>query len=133
MAITEVQESNLALSRARTRQNRDVPFLIHVKDGRLVPNTAGTSRLPDYRPFTGDYKAPLSERMAYLKSGGLGRNRVQVTNSAPEDAVFDIGKATKEELVAFAFDNFQAVLTDGTLASLRKQVGELAKIADSLA
>lgn len=131
--ISEAQESSLAQSRAAARQNREIPFLINVKDGRLVPNTPGNANLSSYRPFLGDYKAPLTERMAYLKSSGVGRGRVQVTNSAAEPAVFDIGKATKDELIAFAFDNFQSVLVDAPLGTLRKQVAELAKAADSLA
>lgn len=139
MAITEAQEANLSAQIARNRQDKQTPFCIHVKDGRLMPNVKEIREHPDYRPYKGNYKASLDERMAYLRSGGFGaspgkRAVVPFTEDAPgapevEQEPFDIAKATKEELVAFAFDQWTEVLSmDTHLTTLRSQVAKLAKL-----
>jgi len=133
--ITEAQEANLSNQIARGRQNKGTPFCIHVKDGRLMPNVPEILAHPDYRPYKGNYKASLDERMAYLRSGGFGGagKRAVVMPADDEPAVeqepFDIAKATKEELVAFAFDQWTEVLSmDTHLTTLRSQVAKLAKL-----
>jgi len=135
MAITEAQEANLSAQIARNRQNKQTPFCIHVKDGRLMPNVPEILAHPDYRPYKGNYKASLDERMAYLRSGGFGgagkRAVVMPADDEPvvEQEPFDIAKATKEELVAFAFDQWTEVLSmDTHLTTLRSQVAKLAKL-----
>jgi len=133
--ITEAQEANLSAQIARNRQNKQTPFCIHVKDGRLMPNVPEILAHPDYRPYKGNYKASLDERMAYLRSGGFGGagKRAVVMPADDEPAVeqepFDIAKASKEELVAFAFDQWTEVLSvDTHLTTLRSQVAKLAKL-----
>ena len=130
--MTPAQESGLSESRARTRQDRKVPFLIHVDDARLIPNTPLTAKIPKYRPFLGDYRASEAERRAFLRSGGYGApTRRQVVQSAADDAPFDLGKASKDDLVAFAFDQYQTVLDPAmSPAAMRKRIAELAA-ADS--
>lgn len=137
MAITDAQEANLSNMLARNRQDKTVPFCINVKDGRLMPNVKEIREHVDYRPYKGNYKASLDERMAYLRSGGFGgaakRAVVPFAEDAPpapvvEEEPFDIAKASKEELVAFAFDQWAEVLSvDTHLTTLRSQVAKLAK------
>jgi hypothetical protein len=140
------QVANTALVQAK--QDKKVPFLIHVHDGRLVPNVpqlGGDGKLvppnPLYRPFRGNPKASLDERMAYLASGQGATGAVQtVTRTvvlAPEDvdpdltgddAPFDIGKASREELVRFALDTYGVALSETThLTRLRSEVNKLAR------
>lgn len=140
MAITEAQEANLSAQITRARQDKKTPFCINVKDGRLMPNVPEIRANADYRPFTGNYKATLDERMAYLRSGGFGGpGRRAVVMPADDDIPpappveeqppFDIAKASKEELVAFAFDQWAEVLSiDTHLTTLRSQVAKLAKL-----
>lgn len=131
MAISADQESNLAASRARTRQDKKTPFLINVDDARLIPNTPLNAKNPKYRPFLGDYRASEAERVAFLKSGGMGiGKRTVVMPSADEP--FDIGKAQKDELITFAYEQYQAVLDPSTdIRTLRKKVAELASGAEA--
>lgn len=139
MAITDAQEANLSNMLARNRQDKKIPFCINVKDGRLMPNVKEIREHADYRPYTGNYKASLDERMAYLRSGGFGGTKravVPFVDDAPpapapaaEEEPFDIAKASKEELVAFAFDQWAEVLSvDTHLTTLRSQVAKLAKV-----
>lgn len=136
--ITDAQEANLSNMLARNRQDKTVPFCINVKDGRLMPNVKEIREHADYRPYKGNYKASLDERMAYLRSGGFGgmpgkRAVLMPVDEAPpapavEEEPFDIAKASKEELVAFAFDQWAEVLSvDTHLTTLRSQVVKLAK------
>jgi hypothetical protein len=134
--ITEAQEANLSNQMARTRQDAKTPFCIHVKDGRLMPNVKEIREHADYRPYKGNYKASHEERMAYLRSGGFGGAPAQrqvilpVEDIEPvvEQEPFDISKASKDELVAFAFDQWAEVLDPAThLTTLRSQVVKLAK------
>lgn len=137
MAITEAQEANLSNAIARGRQDTKTPFCINVKDGRLMPNVPEILAHADYRPYKGNYKASLDERMAYLRSGGFGGAAKRAVVMPVEDTVpvaeeepFDIAKASKDELVAFAFDQYQEVLDPSThLTTLRSQVTKLAKAA----
>lgn len=134
--ITAAEEANFSNKLARERQDTKTPFCIHVKDGRLMPNVPEIRSHPDYRLYKGNYKASLDERMAYLRSGGFGTPGKRavvpfVDDSAPaeEQAPFDIAKASKEELVAFAFDQWAEVLSvDTHLTTLRSQVAKLAKL-----
>ncbi len=133
-SISSTQEANLAAARARTRQDKKIPFLINTEDARLVPNTPLTAKLAQYRPFHGDFRASEAERKAYLMSGGLGTTKRGVkipTQEELEAEVFDIAKASKDELIAFAFDQYQEVLDPSTdVRTLRKKVAELAAAAE---
>lgn len=129
-SISSTQEANLSASRARTRQDKKVPFLINIDDARLVPNTPLTARLMKYRPFHGDYKASEAERRAYLATESRGPTKRAVVMSEEAPAVeqpFDISTASKDDLIAFAFDQYQEVLDPSTdIRSLRKKVAALA-------
>jgi hypothetical protein len=153
MAISEAQESKMIAQRnARNKQNVKIPFLINVKDGRLIPNVpmlAGRAAEvapngqvipakpphPNYRPYTGSLKATEEERMKWLESSGFTIQTVSTeAGNAPRRAVvladvepFDIGTATVGELIAFAKDEYGADLSPaGGLKALRTQVGKLA-------
>lgn len=126
VAITESQEDAIAAARARSRQDKVHPFLIHLEDGRLIPNTPLIRKNPKYRVYLGDINATLSERMRFINSG-VGRTKV-VDSSEPEPDVFDIGKATKDELVVFAMGTYGVSLAaDTDIRTLRKQVSDLHK------
>lgn len=129
MALSENQQAAMSNARAaQSKQDQKTPFLIHQKDGRLMPNTPLLRKHKDYRPFTGSVKASLDERMLFLATGST---RSRVINSAPEEEEdlppFDIGKATKDEMVAFAYTEFGAVL-DPTkpIRDLRREIQALA-------
>ena len=70
--ITDAQEAALAARRAQTAQDKRNPFLIHVDDGRLIPNVARLRGHAKYRVFTGSPKATPEERMVWLRSMGNG-------------------------------------------------------------
>lgn len=124
MAITEDQEERTAQARGRSRQDRNVPLLINQDDGRLFPNVPLVARNPKYRPYTGPKNASLQERMDWLK-GLPSRTKVVFTEPEP----FDIGKADKDSLIAFASSEFGVVLDDKKgLRELRKEVAALAEI-----
>ncbi len=129
-SISSTQEANLAAARARTRQDKKIPFLIHTGDARLVPNTPLTAKLQQYRPYLGDYRASEAERKAYLMTNGQGtaKRDVKIPTQEELDAEpFDIAKAQKDELIAFAFDQYQEVLDPSAdIRSLRKKVAALA-------
>lgn len=134
MALSESQQDALSTARAaKSKQDPKMPFLIHRVDGRLMPNTPLLRKHKDYMPFTGSVRASIEERKLFLSTGST---RARVVNSAPEDSEsepFDIGRATKEELVAFAFTEFGAAL-DPTIdiRTLRKQIQTLAKSGENL-
>lgn len=133
--MTAQQEMNAANARATSRkfgQDKTNPFLINIEDGRLIPNVERirSSRAATYRVYTGDPKATLEERMAYLKSGVGRPGRTKVVNTQPEEAAFDIGKATKEDLVAFAASEYGLALDSSK--SLKVLREEFAKTAEAL-
>jgi len=138
--INDAQDAALS-NRMKQKQDTKVPFLINIKDGRLVPNVAGTRELADYRPYQGPAKAPLEARLQYLRSEGrLGsayRPLVDSSveqSSAPPAPPFDIATATKDELISFAAMEYGKMLdTTAHLATLKKQVREFARQAGALA
>jgi hypothetical protein len=134
--MTAQQEMNSANARATSRefgQSRDNPFLINIDDGRLIPNVKRIRehRGAKYRVYTGDPKASIDERMAYLKSG-LGRpgRRGVVNSAAVVEEPFDIAKASKEDLVAFAASEYGLALDSAK--SLKVLREEFAKAAEAL-
>jgi hypothetical protein len=156
MAISSIQEDKMIAQRAaRNKQNPKIPFLINIKDGRLMPNvpalagraaeTAPSGQVipakpphPHYRPYTGSLKASGDERMHWLQSAGLVISNTEVQIDAPvrravvlsDEPAFDIGTATVGELIAFAKEEYgQDLAATGGLKALRTQVGELARRA----
>lgn len=132
MTISSAQADAMATRQASIkRQDSAAPLLINIEDGRLMPNTPNIRALPGYRVYHGDPKADLDARMAYLRSGGHGRKHTPVMDDAQP---FDVAKATKEELLAFAMNEYGAALdVAADVRSLRKKVMELADAAGSLA
>jgi len=127
--ITEAQEAALAARRARISQDKKFPFLIHVEDGRLMPNVPALRKHPKYRVFTGSPKAGPDERKAWLRSMNGGDPL-----SLADAPVFDIGKASVEEMVGFAASEYGVTL-DPTLHhnKLRAELRRLAAEAGNLA
>lgn len=123
-AIDQATEQRIAERRAKQRHLQNPPFLIHTEDGRLYPHTKLSATNPKYRPYHGDPKATLDDRMRYLK--GLAGKR-QVVFSEPDEP-FDIGTADADSLVMFAMDQYGVGLDPAKpLAELRRKVADLAK------
>jgi hypothetical protein len=125
--ITEKDEARIAAHRAQNAQNREIPFLINTEDARLIPNTERTRKVKDYIPYAGSVSDDLKTRQDFLRYG----RRRHVVNSTAERDVFDVGTADVDTLVAFAFDEYGAVLQPTTgIKTLRKQVMTLANAAN---
>lgn len=124
--MNPLQEAAASAKRTSHAQDKRTPFVINIVDGRLIPNTRLTRRNPNYRLYRGDVNAPLDERMRYLASAGL----TQEIGPAVDEPAFDIGKAGKEELIAFAAAEYGVALDAGMhLATLRSKVSQMAKAA----
>lgn len=124
--ITEEQEAAVSDARARARQDKRIPFLIHMDDARLIPNVEKLRKHPKYRIYTGPVGAGEAERKAWLNSmsGNGAMHRAVVTESKP----FDISKATVDELVAFASDQYGVLLDPKEHHNkLRSQLRKLAE------
>lgn len=115
--INNAQEAAIAAARARSQQDKTNPFLINVHDGRLIPNVPKLRGHKDYRVFTGDHKrASKEDRMRWLETGGSAPNARGVVDSTP----FDLGKATADEIVAFAASEYGLMLNpESNLHTLR--------------
>lgn len=123
--ITEQQESSIAAARMRTRQDRKIPFLIHMDDARLIPNVEALRKHPKYRIYTGPAGASEAERKAWINSmSGSGALRQTIVESKP----FDISKASIDELVVFASDQYGVLLDPKEHHNkLRSQLRKLAE------
>ena len=69
--ITDAQEAALAARRAQTAQDKKFPHLIHIEDGRLMPNVARLRGHEKYRVFTGSPKATPEERIKMFKVAAI--------------------------------------------------------------
>lgn len=123
MALAQSAEQNLsARLSAKYKQDSKIPMLINLKDGRLIANSVNTRANPDYRPYTGSLKASIEERMKFIASS-VGGSHARVIDSSAEVPEFDVATATKDEIIAFAFAEFGAVLSEATdIRTLRKQL-----------
>ncbi len=146
MAIGEAQESRMIADRAaRNKQDKKHPFLINVKDGRLLPNVpnlagraANGAHQPakaghkDYRVYTGDPKAAKDERLRWLQTQGIGAaggRQVTLANVEP----FDVGTATMDDLIDFASTEYGVSLSKQLgLKAVRAEVIKLAKEAGAV-
>lgn len=120
--ITTQDEAALATARARRRQDKKVPMLINIKDGRLLPNVPNMRTHKDYFPYTGKVSASKDERLAFIKTMAQGRGgrRLIVNTELPP---FDLAKASKDDLMAFAATEFQLVLDKTqSLQAMRKAI-----------
>jgi hypothetical protein len=128
--ITDAQENNLsAANGARTKKKQDKanPMVINIDDGRLMPNTPRMRTHPKYRVYGGKLEASVPERMKWL--AGALKQMPTIINSAAEEEVFDLGVATREDLMSFALEQFGVVIDPAkSLATMRKEVGALAGV-----
>lgn len=121
-------ETKIADARARQRQDKAHPLLINLDNARLMPNVPRirAHKKARYVPYTGDPKASLKERMRFIET--MGRGGVRAVVDSGDDAPFDLGKATKQELVDFALSEYQTTLDINTdHRKLRGQVKALAE------
>lgn len=154
--ISEQVEAKMAAARAaRNKQDPEHPMLINIKDYRLMPNVPSLRNHRNYRPFAGDIRATYEERKRIVETGTmLGRPIVvdtilaklhasnpNVTPPAPlaspeaDEPPFDVGKATREELQAFALRYYGVdVDPDGKthVMTLRSKVRSLAAAAGDM-
>lgn len=148
MAISAAMEERMsAAAQARNAQNKRWPHLIHIDDGRLVPNVPrlggkeavrdANGRIvqsaipphPKYRVWRGDPKAPRAERLRILKEGLSIETApvIDATFVASAEAAFDISTASAEDLVAFANEQYGTKLNANTpVHLLRGKVKALA-------
>lgn len=125
--ITEALEGRMAEARGRARQNKQVPFLIR-DDGVLYPNVPLLAKKQRFRPYHGDPNASLEERQKYLSGFGQQKRQVIIPDNFVEPEPFDIGKASRDELAAFAMSEYGVALDPSQhLGSLRAKVARLAK------
>lgn len=128
MRITEQHEQVASQQRGAKRQNKEFPLLIR-DDGMLFPNVPLVAKKSNFRVYQGDPKATLKDRLQYLKMGGL-RKAPQLVNVEPPP--FDVGKATKDEILLFARDEFGLELDPNKpVARLREDLVAFAKTFDS--
>lgn len=125
--IDDTTEEKLSNARNRRRQSRECPLLIR-DDGMLYPNVPLVAKKQNFRPYRGDPKASLAERMRYLQ--GFSQRRAVVFDPAP-DAPFELSKASAEEIVAFALEEYGAAL-DGEMPidKLRAECYRLSQLPD---
>lgn len=126
--INATQEAALQTANDRSskkRQDRVNPMVIHIENARLMPNTPRLRVHKDYRVYTGNPTDDLETRKRWLK--GVDRRTPKVIDSTPDVAPFDVGTATADDLVMFAFENYGKVL-DSALPpkKLREAVKALA-------
>lgn len=119
------EEQMAALRSQQSVQDKRQPFLIHREDGALFPNVGRLRNNKNLLPYNGAPDASLDERMQFLRTGSARR----VVNSAPQEAPppFDVGTATADELIAFAFNEYGHQLNPkAPLHVLKNQVIKLA-------
>jgi len=105
--LTEQQQAAAISARGARRQNKAQPWLIR-DDGQIFPNVPLLAKRKNMRVFTGDIKASIEERLRYIQ-GLPGKRRVTFDEPDP----LSITKASKEELIAFAFDEHSEVIDPG--------------------
>jgi len=122
--ISDQQDSNLSQAAAaskKRKQDATNPMVINIHDGRLMPNTPRLRTHKDYRVYTGDINATLPDRMRWLT--GTKRQPIRVVNTQEATNEFDLGSASKEDIVTFAFEEYGAVLEPTQdIRKLRKEV-----------
>jgi hypothetical protein len=126
--IDDNTEEKLSNARNRRRQSRECPLLIR-DDGMLFPNVPLVAKKQNFRPYRGDPKASLAERMRYLQ--GFSQRRQVVFNPEADAAPFELGKATADEIVAFAMEEYGAVLDAAKpLPDLRQECYRLSMLPE---
>lgn len=132
--ITEQTEAKIADARTRARQDKTNPLLISTEDARLLPNIPHIRKNPKYVIYSGNPHATQEERLLYLKSMGRAPGARRVVNTAVDDdsKPFDVGTATKAEILDFALVEFGQDLDGKTdIRTLRKQVVDLSNMREA--
>ena len=112
------------------KQDRVNPFLINTETGHVFPNTPLLRKEPNMRLYTADVNMPLEERMRWLSGATKRMASPKVINTVEDDRVFDMAAATKDELIVFAFENYNVTLPNSlSVKHLRDQVSKLANAA----
>lgn len=125
--ITEAMAQQRKEVAETMRQDKEIPLCININDGRLVPNVKAIRENVNYRPYMGPLNATVPQRMALISQSVGGRTRVIATAPILDMNTFDVSKATREELVTFAQDEYAVELEPDThLTTLRRQVKDLA-------
>lgn len=126
--IDENFEARVAEHRGKNRQNRAVPWLIR-DDGVIFPNVPLIARKQNFRPYHGDINASLEERMNFLKGLSSRRRVINTAAVADDQEPFDIAKASKDELIKFAEEEFGELIDPAThLNKIRSMVAKLAGV-----
>lgn len=103
-----INEAALQTNRDRRgMQDKKMPYLIHRDTGRLLPNVEQLRKHPKMMPYTGSPKASHDERMRFIRTGTF---RQVVDTSVAEAQLdlppFDLGTASKEDMIKFAKEEF---------------------------
>lgn len=124
--IDDKTEERMSEARARRRQDKNCPLLIR-DDGMLFPNVPLVAKKPNFRPYRGDPKASLEDRLAYLQ--GFGQRRRVNYDPSVEEEPFDLTKASADEIIAFAMEEYGAALDAETpLPELRAECYRLSQL-----
>lgn len=121
--MSKLDEAAMSEARAKlSLQDKKRPFLINRKNGRLLPNVARLRNHKDMLPYNGSVNASLEERMRFVRTGSFRQVVDTSDDTAPEP--FDVGTASKEELIAFAFNELGGLQLNpaAPVAAMRKQV-----------
>lgn len=126
--LTDQQEQNLASASKRSKkrlQDKTHPQVVNIHDGRRMPNVLMLREHKDYRIYLGPEGVTDAEALQWVK-GELKRKVPKVTYTSPLDS-FDVGKATKDDLIVFAMEELGIAL-DPTMhiATMRSKVMEAA-------
>lgn len=130
MSDTKIETGFQNQRNKKALQDTKVPFLIHRVNGRLLPNVERLRTHKDMIPYMGNKHASLEERMRYLRTGGQRRG-VVATQAIEAPPPFDVSTATKEDMIAFAADEFGLELNPkAPIHIMRNQIIAAAKEAD---
>ena len=121
-------ERAVSEARGRIRQNKAVPWLIR-DDGMLFPNVPLIAKKQNFRPYRGKLDATLAERLRYLE-GVPGQRPHNLTLSGPveeEAPPFDLRRASKDECISIALEQFGQVLDPSKhVSQMRAEVARMA-------
>ena len=126
--LSDQQDQNLTNAQKRSakrRQDKDHPMVVNINDGRRMPNVPMLREHKDYRVYMGPPNASDAEALAWVK-GEVKRKVPKITYTSPMDS-FDVGKATKDDLIVFAMEELALPLEPTMhIATMRSKVMEAA-------
>ena len=130
--LSEQQATNLSNAESRRlkrRQDKVHTHVVNVHDGRLMPNVQMLRDHKDYRVYTGPMDASSEDRLRWV-AGELKRLPAKVLNSLENAPVFDVGTATRDDLIVFAMEEYgQQIKPETPLSTMRKMVLKFAENA----